>query len=50
MLVVINQVSPIYVDFSVPQQYLGAIKKPMAHSRLPVQATPPGGSVPKTAC
>jgi multidrug efflux system membrane fusion protein len=43
-LVVINQVSPIYVNFSVPQQYLGTIKKLMASSRLPVQATPPGGS------
>ena len=45
MLVVINQVSPIYVAFSVPQQYLEPIKKAMAHSRLRVQTTPPGASV-----
>jgi membrane fusion protein, multidrug efflux system len=45
VLVVINQVSPIYVDFAVPQQYLGSIKSFMARSRLGVQATPPGDSV-----
>jgi membrane fusion protein, multidrug efflux system len=42
VLVVINQVSPIYVHFSVPQQYLEPIKGTMA--RLPVRATPPGDS------
>ena len=45
VLVVINQVSPIYVDFAVPQQYLGSIKSFMARSRLGVEATPPGDSV-----
>src|SRR3954447_12241218 len=45
VLVVINQVSPIYVDFAVPQQYLGSIKSFMARSPLGVQATPPGDSV-----
>ena len=44
VLVVINQVSPIYVNFSVPQQYLEPIKRAMARSRLRVQATPPGDS------
>jgi multidrug efflux system membrane fusion protein len=44
ILVVINQVSPIYVNFSVPQQYLGTIKRFMVRARLPVRATPPGGS------
>jgi len=44
ILVVINQVSPIYVNFSVPQQYLEPIKTAMSHSRLPVLATPPGDS------
>src|SRR5580700_9693884 len=44
MLVVINQVSPIYVNFSVPQQYLESIKNFMAHARLAVNATPPGDS------
>ena len=47
VLVVINQVSPIYVDFSVPQQYLESIKTFMARSRLAVQATPPGDSAPE---
>ncbi len=42
VLVVINQVSPLYVTFSVPQQYLGQIKQSMARASLPVQATPPG--------
>lgn len=46
-LVVINQVSPIYVDFSVPQQYLESIKRFMARSALPVEATPPGDSAPE---
>jgi multidrug efflux system membrane fusion protein len=44
ILVVINQVSPIYVRFSVPQQYLESIKRSMARSRLPVQATPSNDS------
>lgn len=47
VLAVINQVSPIYVTFSVPQQYLEEIKGFMARSRLPVQAIPPGGSKPE---
>jgi multidrug efflux system membrane fusion protein len=45
VLVVINQVSPIYVDFAVPQQHLGSIKSFMARTHLGVQATPPGDSV-----
>jgi membrane fusion protein, multidrug efflux system len=45
ILVVINQVSPIYVTFSVPQQYLEPIKNFMAHSRLLVKANPPGNGV-----
>jgi len=44
VLVVINQVSPIYVNFSVPQQYLEPIKRSMARSHLRVEATPPGAS------
>ncbi len=47
VLVVINQVSPIYVNFSVPQQYLEAIKRTMARSRLKVEATPTGDTVPE---
>jgi multidrug efflux system membrane fusion protein len=47
VLVVINQVSPIYVNFSIPQQYLESVKRLMAHSHLPVQATPTGDSAPE---
>ena len=42
VLIVINEVTPIYIDFSVPEQYLGVIKKYMALGRLPVNATPYG--------
>jgi multidrug efflux system membrane fusion protein len=47
ILVVINQVSPIYVNFSVPQQYLESVQRSMARSRLPVQATPPNDAAPE---
>lgn len=47
VLVVINQVSPLYVTFSVPQQYLGQIKRAMATSRLPIQAAPPDTTIPE---
>lgn len=39
-MVTIQQVQPIYVDFSVPEQYLSLIKKYMAKGRLEVQARP----------
>jgi multidrug efflux system membrane fusion protein len=45
---VINQVSPLYINFSVPQQYLGQIKSSMARSRLAVHATPPDSAVPES--
>jgi membrane fusion protein, multidrug efflux system len=45
VLVVINQISPLYVTFSVPQQYLEQIQGLMARSQLPVQATPTGSAV-----
>ncbi len=48
MLVVINQVSPLFVEFSVPQQFLGQIRQSMAGSRLPVEATPPGSTIPES--
>jgi multidrug efflux system membrane fusion protein len=35
-MVVINQVQPIYVNFTVPEQYLGEIKKYMSSGRLNV--------------
>jgi multidrug efflux system membrane fusion protein len=47
ILVVLNQVSPIYVTFSVPQQFLEPIKQFMEHSQLTVQATPTGASAPE---
>ena len=48
VLVVINRISPIYVNFSVPQQYLGQIKQFMARGRLPIQATPADNSAPES--
>jgi len=41
-LVVINQVTPIYVDFSVPEQYLPQVKLHQARGRLRVLAYPSG--------
>jgi membrane fusion protein, multidrug efflux system len=40
-LVVINQISPIYVDFSVPEQYLAQIKSYDAQGQLKVLASIP---------
>jgi membrane fusion protein, multidrug efflux system len=40
-IVVINQVSPIHVDFTVPQEYLPEIRKYMAAGPLRVDATVP---------
>ncbi len=42
ILIVIAQVTPLYVDFSAPEQYLGAIKQFMDKGRLQVEATPYG--------
>ncbi len=41
-LVTINLVSPIYVTFGVPQQYLAAINRYRADRTLAVKVTPPG--------
>ncbi len=38
-LVVINQVSPIFVNFGVPEQYLEDIRKTNARSKLPVRVS-----------
>jgi multidrug efflux system membrane fusion protein len=43
-LVNINQVEPIYVTFTVPQQYLGEVKQYSRSGSLPVQAVIPGDS------
>ncbi len=40
-LVVINQVTPIYVAFSVPEQNLGEIRRHLSRGRLRVQAIVP---------
>jgi len=40
-LVVINQVSPIYVSFSIPEALLPELKKYMAQGSLHVEAAPP---------
>jgi multidrug efflux system membrane fusion protein len=39
-LVVINQVTPIFVTFSVPEQHLGAIRQRSARQKLAVHVTP----------
>jgi membrane fusion protein, multidrug efflux system len=44
VLVVINEISPIYVTFSVPQQYLDQIKSYMVHGKLPIQVVPTDGA------
>ena len=40
-LIEINQISPLYVNFSVPEQYLGQIKQYQARGKLKVEAIPP---------
>jgi multidrug efflux system membrane fusion protein len=42
-LVVIAQVRPIYVSFSVPEQHLAEIRRFLAQGRVPVEATLDGG-------
>ena len=48
ILVVINQITPLYVDFSIPEQYLGVVKKYMAQGKLRVSATPYGDTTAET--
>jgi multidrug efflux system membrane fusion protein len=48
VLVVINQIAPLYEDFSVPEQYLSVIKQYMAAGRLRMEATPYGDITPET--
>jgi multidrug efflux system membrane fusion protein len=45
-LVTINQVSPIYVAFGVPEGRLDDLKRYLAKGTLHVEATPPGASDP----
>src|SRR5689334_9338343 len=46
-LLVINQLVPIYVTFSVPEQYLSDIKRHMAEGKLNVAASFPTGEQPE---
>jgi multidrug efflux system membrane fusion protein len=46
MLIVINQILPIYVSFTVPQQQLPAIKRYMAEGTLDVRVLPSGDPKP----
>jgi membrane fusion protein, multidrug efflux system len=48
VLVVINEISPIFLDFAVPEQYLGVVKKYMGGGRLQIEATPYGDTVAET--
>jgi membrane fusion protein, multidrug efflux system len=48
ILIVINQVSPIYIDFSIPEQYLGSVDKFMKQGKLRVEATPYGDAQMET--
>ncbi|MGH7955747.1 MAG: efflux RND transporter periplasmic adaptor subunit [Opitutaceae bacterium] len=45
-LVTINQVSPLYVTFGVPQQFLAAINRYQAQGSLVVRVIPPGLNEP----
>lgn len=45
-MVVINQIAPIYVDFSVPEQFLPEIKRHMAVGKLKVRAVIPNDPGP----
>ena len=42
VLVVINQMDPIYVSFSVPELHLAVVKRRLGTDRLPVTVTIPG--------
>jgi multidrug efflux system membrane fusion protein len=46
-LLVINQIQPIYVSFTVPQQQLGEVKKYMQAGSLSVEALPSGEKKPE---
>ena len=46
ILVVINQISPAYVEFAIPEQNLTAVKRHMASGKLPVEAEIPDDTRP----
>jgi multidrug efflux system membrane fusion protein len=45
-LVVINQITPIYVSFAIPESRLAEFKRYMAQGMLRVEATPPADTGP----
>jgi multidrug efflux system membrane fusion protein len=45
-LVVINQISPIYITFSVPEQNLSEVKKYMAMGKIKIEASIPNDDKP----
>jgi membrane fusion protein, multidrug efflux system len=47
-MVVINQIQPIYVSFSLPQNYLAELRKYMAGEQVPVEAIIAGQENPET--
>jgi len=47
ILVTINQIEPIYVNFALPEQYLPRVRKYMAEAPLKVQATIPSEPEPE---
>ena len=47
VLIVINQISPIFVDFAVPEQYFAPIERFMGKGSLRVEATPYGDTKPE---
>jgi multidrug efflux system membrane fusion protein len=47
VLVSINQITPIYTEFSVPERYLPQIKAQTSSSKLRVQAFAPGEPAPE---
>jgi membrane fusion protein, multidrug efflux system len=48
ILIVINQIAPIFVDFSVPEQYFSAVQEFMRQGALKVEATPYGDTKSET--
>jgi multidrug efflux system membrane fusion protein len=46
-MVVINQINPIYVNFTVPQSYLPEVKRNMANGKLQVMVTVPDDAGPQ---
>jgi len=48
ILIVINQVSPVYINFSIPEQYLGTVERFMGRGKLRVEATPYGDTQMET--